>query len=373
MSRTFIRSTRRWVVKIGSSILTNNGLGLDRGAINSWVRQIDYLINRGIEVVLVSSGAIAEGMVRLNWTERPKKIAELQASAAVGQTGLVQAYQESFRNLHRNSAQILLGHDDIANRQRYLNARSVLVTLLKHEIVPIANENDTVSTEEIRFGDNDRLAAMVANLIDADLLVILTDREGLYSADPAKETSAQLISEASCDSEDLDELVGESMSKIGRGGMITKLQAARQAGNSGCSTVIAGGRIDNIMCKVAAADKVGTLLVANKKPLAARKQWLAGQLRVHGKLILDAGAVDVLRCMGKSLLPVGVMGVEGDFRRGDYVSCVDYAGTEVARGLINYSAKETKIIRGLSTLEVQSVLDLSGEDELIHRDNLVLV
>ena len=373
MSRTFISGTRRWVVKIGSSILTNRGLGLDRGAIDSWVGQIDYLINRGIEVVLVSSGAIAEGMVRLNWTERPKKIAELQASAAVGQTGLVQAYQESFRNLHRNSAQILLGHDDIANRQRYLNARSVLVTLLKHGIVPIANENDTVSTEEIRFGDNDCLAAMVANLIDADLLVILTDRDGLYSADPAKETSAKLISEASCDSQDLDELVGESLSKIGRGGMITKLQAARQAGNSGCSTVIVGGRIDNVMCKVAAADRVGTLLFANKKPLAARKQWLAGQLRVHGRLILDAGAVDVLSSKGKSLLPVGVMGVEGDFRRGDFVSCVDDSGIEVARGLINYSAKETEIIKGLSTLEVQSALDMSGEDELIHRDNLILV
>ncbi|OUU39491.1 MAG: glutamate 5-kinase [Cellvibrionales bacterium TMED49] len=373
MSRIFIRGTRRWVVKIGSSILTNNGLGLDRVAIKSWVRQIDYLINQGIEVVLVSSGAIAEGMVRLNWTERPKTIAELQASAAVGQTGLVQAYQESFRNLHRNTAQILLDHDDIANRQRYLNARSVLVTLLKHQIVPIANENDTVSTEEIRFGDNDRLAAMVANLIDADLLVILTDREGLYSADPAKDASAQLISETSCDSEDLDKLVGESISMIGRGGMITKLQAARQAGKSGCSTVIAGGHIDNIICKVAAADKVGTLLFASKKPLAARKQWLAGQLRVHGRLILDAGAVNVLMCKGKSLLPVGVVGVDGDFTRGDYVSCVDQFGAEVARGLINYSSKETEIIMGLSTLEVKAKFDISGEDELIHRDNLVLI
>lgn len=373
MSRIFIRGTRRWVVKIGSSILTNNGHGLDRGAIDSWVRQIDYLIKQGIEVVVVSSGAIAEGMVRLNWTERPKTISELQASAAVGQTGLVQAYQESFRLLHRNTAQILLDHDDIANRQRYLNARGVLVTLLKHEVVPIANENDTVSTEEIRFGDNDCLAAMVANLIDADLLVILTDTEGLYSADPAKEPKAQLISEISCDSEDLDTLVGDSMSKIGRGGMITKLRAARQAGNSGCNTVIAGGRIDNVMCKVAAAEKVGTLLLANKKPLVARKQWLAGQLRVHGKLILDSGAVDVLSGKGKSLLPVGVIGVEGDFRRGDYVTCVDHLGTEVARGLINYSAKETETIKGLTTAQVRGVLHMIGEDELIHRDNLVLI
>ena len=372
MTRTITRDAKRWVIKIGSALLTNDGAGLDRQAIDGWVEQIAQLLAKGNEVVLVSSGAIAEGIVRLGWTTRPESIHELQAAAAVGQMGLIQAYESSFKRYDRHTAQILLDHDDLASRQRYLNARGALQTLIGLNVVPIVNENDTVVTDEIRFGDNDSLAALVANLIDADMLVILTDKDGLYDANPDNNPNAQLVSEAMADDSSLDALAGGSSGSLGRGGMITKLQAARLAARSGCSTVIAGGRNQQILHQVAAGENVGTLLSASQKPLAARKQGLAGQLQVKGKLILDAGAVKVLTEQGRSLLAVGVSAVQGKFTRGELVSCMDSHGVEIARGLVNYNSDEANRIKGQSTEAIPKILGYRDDDELIHRDNLVI-
>ena len=372
MTREIAKDAKRWVIKIGSALLTNNGAGLDRNAIDGWVDQIADLLLQGKEVVLVSSGAIAEGIVRLGWQNRPDSIHELQAAAAVGQMGLVQAYESSFQRFDRLTAQILLDHDDMASRQRYLNARGVLQTLMSLTVVPIVNENDTVVTDEIRFGDNDSLAALVANLIDADILVILTDKDGLYSANPDLELDARLISQAMAKDTSLDTLAGGSGGTLGRGGMVTKLQAARLAARSGCSTIIVGGRNANILHQVAAGDEVGTLLSAGQKPLAARKQWLAGHLQVKGQLVLDAGAVKVLTQQGRSLLAVGVRQVVGTFTRGDLVSCVNADGVEIARGLVNYNANEAALIQGQSTESIAGILGYRGDDELIHRDNLVV-
>lgn len=372
MTRDIAIDAKRWVIKIGSALLTNNGAGLDRNAIDGWVDQIADLLLQGKEVVLVSSGAIAEGIVRLGWQQRPDSIHELQAAAAVGQMGLIQAYESSFQRFDRLTAQILLDHDDMASRQRYLNARGVLQTLMSLTVVPIVNENDTVVTDEIRFGDNDSLAALVANLIDADMLVILTDKDGLYSANPDLEPDARLISHAMAADASLDALVGGSSGTLGRGGMVTKLQAARLAARSGCSTIIVGGRNANILHQVATGDEVGTMLSAGQKPLAARKQWLAGQLQVKGQLVLDAGAVKVLTQQGRSLLAVGVRQVVGKFTRGDLVSCVNADGVEVARGLVNYNANEAARIQGQSTESIAGILGYREDDELIHRDNLVI-
>ena len=372
MTREIVRDAQRWVIKIGSALLTNDGAGLDRKAIDDWVEQIAQLLVDGKEVVLVSSGAIAEGVVRLGWQTRPDSIHELQAAAAVGQMGLIQAYESSFIRFGHHTAQILLDHDDMASRQRYLNARGALQTLIGLNVVPIVNENDTVVTDEIRFGDNDSLAALVANLIDADMLVILTDKDGLYEANPDTHPDAQLISEAMASDTGLDALAGDSNGTLGRGGMVTKLQAARLAARSGCNTVIAGGRNQHILHQIVAGETVGTLLSAGQKPLAARKQWLAGQLQVKGKLILDAGAVKVLTSQGRSLLAVGVSGVEGKFTRGDLVSCVDSDGVEVARGLVNYNSDEANRIKGQSTEAISTILGYREDDELIHRDNLVI-
>ncbi|MCT2530565.1 glutamate 5-kinase [SAR92 clade bacterium H921] len=372
MNRQIAKDAKRWVVKIGSALLTNNGAGLDRDAIDGWVHQIAELMAQGKEVVLVSSGAIAEGIVRLQWRQRPESIHELQAAAAVGQMGLIQAYESSFQRFGRHTAQILLDHDDMASRQRYLNARGVLQTLLSFNVVPIVNENDTVVTDEIRFGDNDSLAALVANLIDADMLVILTDKDGLYSANPDTDINATLITNAMATDSSLDGLAGGSSGTLGRGGMVTKLQAARLAARSGCNTVIAGGRNQNILHAIAAGDEVGTLLSADCKPLAARKQWLAGHLQIKGQLVLDAGAVQVLTKQGRSLLAVGVSRVVGTFTRGDLVSCVDSDGTEIARGLVNYNSDEASRIRGQSTDSIASILGYREDEELIHRDNLVV-
>ena len=372
MTREIAIDAKRWVIKIGSALLTNNGAGLDRNAIDGWVDQIADLLLQGKEVVLVSSGAIAEGIVRLGWQQRPDSIHELQAAAAVGQMGLIQAYESSFQRFDRLTAQILLDHDDMASRQRYLNARGVLQTLMSLTVVPIVNENDTVVTDEIRFGDNDSLAALVANLIDADMLVILTDKDGLYSANPDLEPDARLISHAMAADASLDALVGGSSGTLGRGGMVTKLQAARLAARSGCSTIIVGGRNANILHQVAAGNEVGTFLSAGQKPLAARKQWLAGQLQVKGQLVLDAGAVKVLTQQGRSLLAVGVRQVVGTFTRGDLVSCVNADGLEIARGLVNYNANEAARIQGQSTESIADILGYREDDELIHRDNLVI-
>jgi glutamate 5-kinase len=372
MTREIATDAKRWVIKIGSALLTNNGAGLDRNAIDGWVDQIADLLLQGKEVVLVSSGAIAEGIVRLGWQQRPDSIHELQAAAAVGQMGLIQAYESSFQRFDRLTAQILLDHDDMASRQRYLNARGVLQTLMSLTVVPIVNENDTVVTDEIRFGDNDSLAALVANLIDADILVILTDKDGLYSANPDLEPDAHLIAQAMADDTSLDAIAGGSSGTLGRGGMITKLQAARLAARSGCSTIIVGGRNANILHQVATGDEVGTLLSAGQKPLAARKQWLAGHLQVKGQLVLDAGAVKVLTQQGRSLLAVGVRQVVGTFTRGDLVSCVNADGLEIARGLVNYNANEAVRILGQSTESIAGILGYREDDELIHRDNLVI-
>lgn len=369
----YVGSARRWVVKIGSALLTDNGRGLDHAAIASWVEQLSSLMDQRIEIVLVSSGSVAEGMYRLGWQQRPEVIHELQAAAAVGQAGLVQSYQSQFQQYQRHTAQVLLDHDDLSSRERYLNARRTLQTLIKLGVVPIVNENDTVVTDEIRFGDNDTLAAMVANLIDADLLVILTDQDGLYDADPRHNADAQLLSEGFAGDANLDQMASGSVGGLGRGGMLTKVTAAKLAARSGTSTLIAGGRNDQILMKLAAGENLGTLLIAEQEPLAARKQWLAGRLQVQGTLTLDDGAVTVLQGKGKSLLPVGVSDVQGEFSRGDLVQCVDGSGNEVARGLVNYSAGESRQIMGQSSDKISDILGYCADEELIHRDNLVLV
>ena len=372
MTRAIIKDAKRIVIKIGSALLTNNGAGLDRDAIDDWVEQIAQLLAQGAEVVLVSSGSIAEGIVRLGWKARPDTIHELQAAAAVGQMGLIQTYESSFKRFDRLTAQILLDHDDLANRQRYLNARSALQTLIQLNVVPIVNENDTVVTDEIRFGDNDSLAALVANLIDADLLIILTDKNGLYSANPDRHPEATLVGQAMASDTSLDALAGGSNSGLGRGGMVTKLQAARLAARSGCNTVIAGGRNPVILTAVTQGAAVGTLLTASQQPLAARKQWLAGQLQVKGQLVLDAGAVKVLTQQGRSLLAVGVNEIKGQFTRGELVSCINADGKEVARGLVNYNSDEAFRIMGKSTEFIADILGYREDDELIHRDNMVI-
>ncbi|MEZ5572860.1 MAG: glutamate 5-kinase [Halioglobus sp.] len=370
--RNEIARAKRWVVKVGSALLTNDGRGLDEGVIASLVDQLAELRAMGCEVVLVSSGAVAAGIVRLGWATRPHLLHQLQAAAAVGQSILVQSYETAFKRHNIATAQVLLGHDDVLARDRYLNARGTLKTLLKLNVVPIVNENDTVVTDEIRFGDNDTLAALVANLIDAEVLVLLTDQQGLYEEDPRQNPNAELV--ATCDVHDpaLDGMAGEGGS-LGRGGMVTKLRAARLAARSGTETVIASGRVDNVLRSVVAGASIGTWLRTGKQPQNARKQWLAGMVQTSGTLELDEGAVRVLRESGRSLLPVGVSGVRGKFSRGDMVSCRDGQGREIARGLVNYSADETRRIMGSASKDIESILGYQLDEELIHRDNLVLV
>jgi glutamate 5-kinase len=370
--RQSLRACKRVVVKIGSALLTNDGRGLCVEGLDAWVAQIAALRADGREVVLVSSGAVAEGMTRLGWKERPDDLHKLQAAAAVGQMGLVQAYEQRFRTHNLQTAQILLGHDDISARDRYLNARGTLLTLLELGVVPVVNENDTVVTDEIRFGDNDTLAALVANLIDADTLVILTDQRGLFAEDPRKNPAAELISVADVADGKLDVMVGGSAGVLGRGGMLTKLRAARLASRSGANTVIVGGREDRVLDRVFAGEHLGTLLLSGQRPIAARKKWLAGQLQLRGKLQLDDGAVRVLRQQGRSLLPVGVVAVNGQFARGDLVMCVDAEGNEVARGLVNYNTEDARKLLGLSSARIAEALGYIAEPELIHRDNLLV-
>ena len=371
--RDKVTNARRWVVKIGSALLTADGRGLDQAAMARWVGQMVALREAGIELVLVSSGAVAAGMSRLGWTARPSAIHELQAAAAVGQMGLVRAWESAFAEHGRRTAQVLLTHDDLSDRKRYLNARSTLRTLVELDVVPVINENDTVATDEIRFGDNDTLAALVANLVEADLLVILTDRDGMFDADPRHNPDAQLIFEARADDPALDAVAGGTGGALGRGGMQTKLRASRLAARSGASTVIVGGAIEQVLTRLQAGERLGTLLTVECGLLAARKQWLAGHLQMRGTLTLDAGAVKALTVDGKSLLPVGVRAVEGNFRRGEMVACVGPDGQEVARGLANYAAAEAQKIVGLPTDRIEAVLGYIDEPELVHRDNLVLV
>lgn len=371
--RDKVSGARRWVVKIGSALLTADGRGLDHDAMSVWVKQMVGLHEAGIELVLVSSGAVAAGMSQLGWVERPKAMHELQAAAAVGQMGLIRAWESSFGERGRQTAQVLLTHDDLSDRKRYLNARSTLRTLVDLGVVPVINENDTVVTDEIRFGDNDTLAALVANLVEADLLVILTDRDGMFDADPRSNPDAALISEARADDSALDSVAGGTGGALGRGGMQTKLRAARLAARSGAHTIIAGGRIDQVLVRLQAGENIGTLLTPEREMLAARKQWLAGHLQTRGTLVLDDGAVKALKMDHKSLLPVGVRAVQGGFRRGEMVVCIDGSGREVARGLVNYSALEAQKIIGRASDVIEQVLGYMGEPELVHRDNLVLV
>jgi glutamate 5-kinase len=367
-----VREASRLVVKVGSSLVTNGGQGLDLAALAQWAEQIAALARGGKEVLLVSSGAVAEGMQRLGWKRRPKALHDLQAAAAVGQMGLVQAYETCFRKHGLQTAQILLTHEDLANRGRYLNARSTLRTLLSLGIIPIINENDTVATDEIRFGDNDTLGSLVTNLVEAEVLVILTDQPGLYTADPRKDPSATLVQDARAGDPALEAMAGGAGSDIGSGGMLTKVLAARRAARSGAHTVIASGREDRVLMRLAEGEKIGSQLAAETPTLAARKQWLADHLQLRGKLVLDDGAVHALRAAGKSLLPIGVQDVQGDFERGEVVACLDAEGREVARGLVNYSAGETRRIVRTPSAEIEARLGYIDEPELIHRDNLVL-
>jgi glutamate 5-kinase len=370
--RSDFSAARRVVIKIGSALLTGGGRGLDLQGISGWVSQMAAIRDRGIEVVLVSSGSVAEGMSRLGWTTRPHALHELQAAASVGQMGLVRAYETLFEQHGRKTAQILLTHDDLSHRERYLNARSTLLTLLELGVVPVINENDTVATEEIRFGDNDTLGAMVANLLDADLLIILTDQKGLYERDPTDDPTAQLVSEARIDDPSLGAMVGESRSGLGRGGMITKLRAARLASRSGTATVIVSGKETDGIPRIIDGETIGTFLVPDESPLVARKRWLAGQLKAKGSLTIDPGAVRVLKESGKSLLPIGVTTVQGSFDRGDLVICLDAEGVEVARGLVNYSSEEASLLIGQPTHRIEEILGYVDEPEMIHRDNLIV-
>jgi glutamate 5-kinase len=368
-----LASARRIVVKVGSSLLTNEGRGLDHAAVARWAGEIARLRAARKEIVLVSSGAIAEGMQRLGWPSRPRAIHELQAAAAVGQMGLVQAYEAAFSQYGLHTAQVLLTHDDLADRRRYLNARTTLTTLIALGVIPVINENDTVTTDEIRFGDNDTLAALVTNLIEADALVLLTDQAGLYTADPRKDPAATLVGNARAGDAALEAMAGGAGSAIGRGGMLTKVLAAKRAARSGASTIIASGFEPDVLTRLAAGEAIGTALLAETVSLAARKQWLADHVRLAGALRLDEGAVRALAREGKSLLPIGVVGVDGAFGRGEVVGCFAPDGREIARGLVNYGAQEAARILRRPSSEIESILGYVNEPELIHRDNLVLL
>lgn len=368
--RQVLLTARRWVVKVGSALLTDEGRRLDRGVIHGLVQQLVTLRERGCEVVLVSSGAVAAGAVRLGFEERPQDLHSLQAAAAVGQSALIRSYEEALAPQGITTALVLLSHADILARDRYLNARGTLGRLIDLGVIPVVNENDSVVTDEIRLGDNDTLAALVANLIDADVLLVLTDQEGLCEANPRDNPDAAVISAAEVDDPRLDDMVGEG-GQFGRGGMVTKLNAARLAARSGAVTVIANGRVPKIIPKVAAGEPLGTLLSTRRRPQSARKQWLASLLHTQGRLILDAGAAAVVAAGDKSLLPIGVVAVEGDFVRGDLVACVDSEGRQIARGLVNYNANEALKLQGKPSREIPIILGYGGDAEIIHRDNMV--
>jgi glutamate 5-kinase len=372
IQNTALCSARRLVVKVGSSLVTNEGRGLDAEAIGEWCRQLADLVRDGREVIMVSSGAIAEGMKRLGWATRPHQVHELQAAAAVGQMGLAQMYETKLREMGLGSAQVLLTHADLADRERYLNARSTLLTLLKLGVVPVINENDTVVNDEIKFGDNDTLGALVANLIEADALVILTDQMGLYTADPRKDTNAQFVHVGQAGDAALEAMAGGTGSSLGRGGMITKILAAKRAAGSGASTVIAWGREPDVLLRLSRGEGIGTLLVAPTQKTQARKQWIADHLQMRGAVSVDKGAVAKLRGEGSSLLPIGMTGVEGDFSRGDVIAIRDPEGLEIARGLANYASAEARLICRKPSSAFEALLGYSAEPEMVHRDNLVL-
>ena len=371
-AQQMLRKAKRIVVKVGSSLVTNEGRGLHEEAIAQWCEQLAALVNDGREVVMVSSGAIAEGMKRLGWATRPKDVSQLQAAAAVGQMGLVQMYETKLRQQGLTSAQVLLTHEDLAHRERYLNARTTLLTLLSHKVIPVINENDTVVNEEIKFGDNDTLGALVANLIDADLYVILTDQKGLYTADPRNDPTAQFVHIAQAGDLSLEKMAGGAGSSIGKGGMITKILAAKRAAGSGASTVIAWGREPNALLRLMQGEAIGTLLVAQTAKQQARKQWMADHLQLAGSVTVDEGAAKRLQGGKVSLLPVGMTAVQGDFSRGDVIAIVDTNGAEIARGLANYAAAEARLICRKSSSEFETLLGYTAEAEMVHKDNLVL-
>ena len=367
-----MRDARRIVVKVGSSLVTNEGRGLDERAIGEWCRQLALLVRDGREVIMVSSGAIAEGMKRLGWSLRPREIHELQAAAAVGQMGLAQMYESKLRENGLGSAQVLLTHADLADRERYLNARSTLMTLIKLGVIPVINENDTVVNDEIKFGDNDTLGALVANLVEADALVILTDQKGLYTADPRKDARASFVEQAKAGDSALELMAGGAGSSVGRGGMLTKVLAAKRAAGSGASTVIAWGREPDVLQRLCSGESIGSLLVAQTQKTQARKQWIADHLQLRGSVRVDAGAVSKLRDEGKSLLPIGMTSVEGEFSRGDVIAVRDRSGVEIARGLANYSSFEARLLCRKPSSEIERLLGYVAEPEMLHRDNLVL-
>ncbi|MEY2948086.1 MAG: Glutamate 5-kinase [Pseudomonadota bacterium] len=369
---TVLRDARRIVVKVGSSLVTNEGRGLDEAAIGEWCRQMALLAQEGREVIMVSSGAIAEGMKRLGWATRPQEIHALQAAAAVGQMGLAQMYETKLRQNGLGSAQVLLTHADLADRERYLNARSTLLTLLQHKVLPVINENDTVVNDEIKFGDNDTLGALVANLVEADALVILTDQKGLYTADPRKNSAAEFVHEARAGDPKLEAMAGGVGSSIGSGGMITKILAAKRAAGSGASTVIAWGREPDALIRLCQGEAIGTLLVAQTQKQQARKQWMADHLQLRGAVTIDPGAASKLQAEGKSLLAIGMTQVEGDFSRGDVIAIRDVSGLEIARGLANYASAEARLICRKPSSEFEGLLGYIAEPEFVHRDNLIL-
>lgn len=367
-----LRQARRIVVKVGSSLVTNEGRGLDEQAIGQWSEQLSALVKDGREVIMVSSGAIAEGMKRLGWATRPKVINELQAAAAVGQMGLVQMYETKLREQGIGSAQVLLTHADLADRERYLNARSTLLTLLAHHVVPVINENDTVVNDEIKFGDNDTLGALVANLVDADVLIILTDQKGLYTADPRKDPAAQFVHVARAGDPVLEDMAGGAGSRVGTGGMITKILAAKRAAGSGASTVIAWGREPQALLRLVAGEPIGTCLLAATPKQQARKQWIADHLQLRGAVVVDDGAARRILQDGKSLLPAGMTAVEGEFSRGEVIAVRNASGQEIARGLANYAASEARLLCRKASADFEALLGYAAEPEMIHRDNLVL-
>lgn len=371
--RQQLSTASRWVIKVGSSLVTKNGRGLNSDAIQNLAFQIASLVKSGKEIILVSSGAIAEGMNRLGWQKRPHAVYKLQAAAATGQMGLIQAYESCLQQHDLHSAQVLLTHEDLQDRKRYLNARTTLRKLLELKVVPVVNENDTVSTDEIKFGDNDTLAALVSNLVEADVLIILTDQNGIYLKPPGENIDNEIIDEISSNDPLLDKVAGPSSSELGRGGMQTKVSAARIASRAGAATIIASGQTSDVLIKIANDDTHGSLLLPDAEPLAARKQWIANQLYTCGELILDEGACNVICKGGKSLLPIGVTGVNGNFDRGEVVSCLDSRGQEIARGLVNYSSIESRQLQGITSSDIESVLGYVDEPELIHRDNLVVL
>lgn len=365
-------AARRWVVKVGSSLLTDDGKGLDHAIIDQWTTQLASMMREGREVVLVSSGSIAEGVARLQLTQRPTRVNELQAAAAVGQMGLIRAYESGFERFGQLTAQVLLTHEDMADRRRYLNARGTLTTLIRHRVLPIVNENDTVTTAEIKLGDNDTLGAQVANLIDAEVLVLLTDQDGLFDRDPRSHADARLIERANASDPAILALAGPPGSTLGSGGMRTKVLAADRAAQNGTTTVVANGREPDVLSRLCKGEPLGTMFTSEQKPLDARKRWLADQLRARGTLILDDGACHGLKSRGSSLLAVGVRECTGDFSRGELVSCTDLNGREIARGLSNYNAADTRRVLGHSSEDFEKLLGFAGEPELIHRDNMIV-